>query len=135
MSFPPAVVPLWQLRHEPITALWSTETLLLKFVDEWQSWQRSLLLMWLTGFDMAWMPAPEVWQPSQVLGVFLKRPCAWHVSHVSPAWAPVMAKPVVLWSNVPVSACAPAGSSARTKASAHVMKAKRFIRLSLIYYP
>ena len=54
-GLPVAAVPLWQDVHVPVTALWSTRTLV-QLVVTWQSSQVLVDAMWVGGFPVACDP-------------------------------------------------------------------------------
>ena len=59
---PVAVVPLWQLKQEPVTALWSKLTLV-QLLVVWQVSHWALVLMCVDDFPVAVVP---LWHEEQV---------------------------------------------------------------------
>lgn len=67
----------------------------------------------MVGFAVAPIREPGAWQATQVVGVPLKMPPVWQLSHATARCWPFSSKPLVAWSKLLAVACANAGDSRR----------------------
>ena len=84
-GLPVALVPLWQLAHDPVTAAWSNVAGTQASV-EWQSAHCALVAMWAAGLPVADVP---LWQDVHVpltalwsTRTFVHAVLTWQSSHV-----------------------------------------------------
>jgi hypothetical protein len=80
-GLPVAVWLLWQPRHSPITALWSTVWMYCQPVSRWQASHSSVVRMWVSGGGVAFTRPASEWQAAHCRAVPWKMPPTWQLAH------------------------------------------------------